>query len=82
MISDDELKIIMDLISVFYSDEIFCTLSRNLEGIVSILSTKYLKKWSQCDFTDVKSGRAAVEFHTECYLLSAIDDEDCSNFLK
>ena len=55
---DDELKIsflifssvtlsktfIMGLISVFYTDGIFCTLSGNLEWMVSILSTKYLKK--------------------------------------
>ena len=28
--------------------------------MVFILSTKYLKKWSQSDFSDVKSGRAGV----------------------
>ena len=69
---DDELKIsflfsssfarsktfIVDLISGFCTDGILCTLSGNLERIVSILSTKYLEKWSQNDFTDVNSGRA------------------------
>ena len=34
------------------------SLSVNLERIVSILSKKYLAKWSQSDFTDVNSGRA------------------------
>ena len=70
---DDELKIsflfsssfarsktfIVDLISGFCTDGILCTLSGNLERIVSILSTKYLEKWSQNDFTDVNSGRAS-----------------------
>ena len=69
---DDEFKIsflisssdarsktfILDLISVFCTCGIFCTLSGNLERVVSILSTKYLEKWSQNDFTDVNSGRA------------------------
>ena len=55
---DDELKIsflisssdalsktfILDLISGFCTGGIFCTLSGNLERIVSILSTKYLEK--------------------------------------
>ena len=41
-----------------FDDGIFCTLSGNLERIVSILSTKYLEKRSQSDFTDVNSGRA------------------------
>ena len=51
----------MDLISgFFYTDGIFCTLSGNLVRIVSILFSKYLKKWSQSDFTDVNSGRAGV----------------------
>ena len=51
----------MDLISVlFYTDVIFCTLSGNLVRMVSILSTKYLKKWSQSDFTDVNSGRTGA----------------------
>ena len=54
---DDELKIsflisssyvrsktfILDLISCFCTCGIFCTLSGNLERIVSILSTKYLE---------------------------------------
>ena len=31
------------------------TLSGNVKRIVSILSTKYLEKWSQSDFTDVNS---------------------------
>ena len=31
------------------------TLSGNLELIVLILSTKYLEKWSQSDFTEVNS---------------------------
>ena len=71
---DDELKIrflifssvtrskmfIMGLISGFYTDGILCTLSVNLERMVSILFTKYLRKWSQSDFTDVKSDRAGV----------------------
>ena len=69
---DDELKIsflisysdarsktlILDRISGFCTCGIFCTLSGNLERIVSILSTKYLEKWSQSDFTYVNSGRA------------------------
>ena len=64
---EDELKIsilisssdarsktfILDLIYVFCTCGIFCTLSGNLERIFSILSTKYLEKWSQSDFTDV-----------------------------
>ena len=55
---DDKLKIsflissydarsktfILDLISDFCTCGIFCTLSGNLERIVSILSTKYLEK--------------------------------------
>ena len=55
---DDELKIsflisssvactkelILDLIFVFCTDEILCTLSGNLERLVAILSTKYLEK--------------------------------------
>ena len=83
---DDELKIsflisssvacsktfILDPISVFCTDGILCTLSENLERTVSIVSTKYLEKWSQSDFTDVNSGRAGggiicrmlfIEFH-------------------
>ena len=62
---DDELKIsslilsfvarskafFWDLISGFCTNGILCTLSRNLERIVSILSTKYLEKLSQSDFT-------------------------------
>ena len=83
---DDELKIsflisssvarskmfILDIISVCCTDGILCTLSGNLERIVFILSTKYLEKWSQSDFTDVNSGRAGggilcrmlfIEFH-------------------
>ena len=66
---DDELMLIsssdarsktfiLDLIPVFCTCGIFCALSRNMERIVSILSTKYLEKWSQSDFTDVNSGRA------------------------
>ena len=35
---------ILDLIYVFCTCGIFCTLSGNLERIVSILSTKYLEK--------------------------------------
>ena len=70
----------MDLISVFHTDG-FCISSGNLEGMVSILSTKYSKKWSQSDFTDVKSGRAGGG--SPCRMLFiAIDDEDCPNFLK
>ena len=80
---DDELKIrflilscgarsetfILDLISFF----LFCTLSVNLERIVTILYTKYLDKLSQRDFTDVNSGREGggipcrmlfIELHT------------------
>ena len=67
---DDELKIsfsisssdarsktfILDLISVFCTCGIFCGLSGNLKRIVSILSTRYLEKLSQSDFTDVNSG--------------------------
>ena len=49
---------ILDLNSVFCTSGIFCTLSGNLERIVSVLSTKYLEKWLQSDFTDVNSGRA------------------------
>ena len=83
---DDELKIsflisssfarsktfILDLISGLCTGGILCTLSGNLERIVSILSTKYVEKWSQSDFTDVNSGRAGggilcrmlfIEFH-------------------
>ena len=55
---DDELKIsflisssvtrskefILDIISVFCTDVILCTLSRNLEWIIAILSTKCLGK--------------------------------------
>ena len=55
---DDELKIsflisssvarlkvfILDLISVFCTDVISCTLSGNLERIIAILSTKCLEK--------------------------------------
>ena len=70
----------MGLISGFYIDEILCTLSGNLEQMISILSTKYLKKWSRYDFT-VCLAEQEVEFHTEGYLLSAIDDENCPNFL-
>ena len=69
---DDELKIsvlisssdallktsFLDLISGLCTGGVFCTSSGNLERIVSILSTKYLEKWSQSDFTDVNSGRA------------------------
>ena len=60
---DDELKISFlisssDLISGFCTDGIFCTLSGNLERVVSIFSTKYLEKWSQSDFTEVNSGKA------------------------
>ena len=69
---DDELEIrllisssvarsktlILDLISGFYTDGILCISSGNLERIVSILSTKYLDKWSQSDYTDVNSDRA------------------------
>ena len=75
---EDELKIsflisssgarsqtfILDLISVFCTDGILCTLSGNLERIVSILSTKYLEKWSQSDFTDVNAGRGLL-LHTK-----------------
>ena len=53
---------ILDIISGGF----FCTLSGNLERIVSIVSTKYLVKWSQSDFTDVNSGRAGGG--TRCYL--------------
>ena len=83
---DDELKIsflisssfarsktfILDLISGFSTDGIMCTLSGNLERVVTILSKKYLEKWSQSHFTDVNSGRAGggipcrmlvIEFH-------------------
>ena len=70
---DDELKIsylisssfarsktfILYLISGFCTDGILSTLSGNLERVVSILSIKYLEKWSQSDFTDVNSGRAS-----------------------
>ena len=35
---------ILDLISGFCTYGIFCTLSGNLEWIVSVLSTKYLEK--------------------------------------
>ena len=44
-----------------------------MERMVSILSTKYLEKWSQNDFTDVNSDRAGfgilgrmlfIEFHS------------------
>ena len=52
---------ILDLISGFCTCGIFCCLSGNLERIFSILSTKYLEKWSQSDFTDVNSGRAGGE---------------------
>ena len=59
--NDDKLKIsflisssvarskmfILDLVSVFCTDGIFGTFSSNLEGIVSILSTKYSEKLSQ-----------------------------------
>ena len=69
---DDELKIsflissydahsktfTLYLISGFCTTGILCTLTRYLERIVSILSTKYLEKRSQSDFTDVNSGRA------------------------
>ena len=83
---DDELKIsslilsfvarsktfFWDLISGFCTNEILCTLSRNLERIVSILSTIYLEKLSRSDFTDLNSGRGGggtlcrmlfIEFH-------------------
>ena len=57
-IFDDELKIsflfpssvarlkefILDLISVFCTDGMLCTLSGNLERIIAILSTKCLEK--------------------------------------
>ena len=65
---------ILDLISGFCTGGIFCTLSGNLERLVSILSTKHLEKWSQSDFTDVNSGRAGggilwrmlfIEFHRQ-----------------
>ena len=58
--SSDALSktIILDLISVFCTGGIFCTFSGNLERIFLVLSTQYLEKWSQSDFTDVNSGRA------------------------
>ena len=49
---------ILDQISVFCTDGILWTLSGNLVGIISILSTKHLEKWSQSDFTDVNCGKA------------------------
>ena len=48
---------ILDLIYVFCTCGISCTLSVYLERILAILSTKYLERWSQSDFTDVNSGR-------------------------
>ena len=84
---DDDLKIsylisfsvarsktfILDLISVFFALMEYCVLYTGIQnGLVLILSTKYLEKWSQSDFTDVKSGRAGsgilcrilfIEFH-------------------
>ena len=65
-------KFILNLIYVVCTGGIFCTLCGNFEWVVSILSKKYLKKWSQSDFTDVNSGRAGggilcrmlfIEFH-------------------
>ena len=51
------------------------------KGWFPFLSTKYLEKWSQSDFTDVKSGRAGGG--SPCRMLFiAIDYEDCPNFLK
>ena len=63
---------ILDLIHVFCTDGILCTFSGNLERIVLILSTKYVDKWSQSDFTDMNSSKAGggiicimlfIEFH-------------------
>ena len=51
-------KFIFDLISNFRTGGIFCTLTGNLEGIVSILSAIYFETWSQSDFTDVNPDRA------------------------
>ena len=70
---------ILHLISVFlhwWNILYFYFLSGNLKRIVSILSIKYLDKWSQSDFTDESSGRASVEFYAECYLWSSIDIDD------
>ena len=50
----------LNLISVFCTDGIFCTSFGNLKRIVSILSTRYLEKWSQSDFTDVNSGTTMI----------------------
>ena len=83
---DDELKIsflisfsvarsktfILDLISVFLHRWNTVYFIRKFGRAVSILSTKYLDKWSQSDFTDANSGRAGggilcrmffIEFH-------------------
>ena len=46
---------------------IFCTLSGNLERIVSILSTKYIEKWSQSDFTDVNSDKSRNSMQNVIY---------------
>ena len=53
-------RFVLDLISGYCTGGISCTLSGNLEWIVSILSIKYLEKCMrpQSDFTDVNSGRA------------------------
>ena len=93
---DDELKISFSIsysvvrsktlffnkIYVFYTDEIFCTLSGYLDRIVLFLTTKYFEKWSGIDFTDVKSGRAGVEISAECSLWNSIGDKDCPHFPK
>ena len=51
---------ILDLPSGSCTDGLFRTLSANLEQIVSFVSTKDFKKWSQSDFTTVNSGKAGV----------------------
>ena len=58
-----------------------CTLSGNLDEIVSILSTKYLEKCSQSDFTNVNSGRAGGGILCRM-LLNSKGDGDCPNRLQ
>ena len=93
---DDELKIsflisssdavsqtfILDLISGFCTCGIFCTLPGNLDWIVSILSTKYLEKRSQSDFTVVNSGRAGDGIICRMLFIEFHRRGNCPNFLK
>ena len=66
----------------FCTDGILCPLSRNLERIVSILSTKYIEKWSQSDFTYVNSGIGGGRILCRMLLMEFHRREGLSEFFE